>query len=274
MRKLFLASESPRRRELLEKAGVSFQTFSIKTSESFQETLTVNEQILEIARRKAMAVVDALKTKIQEEFFVLAADTEVVVDQKLSGKPLSAENAEMMLKKLSNKTHEVKTGIILISYPENKELSHLETTKVTFRELSEIEIKKYVQTGEPMEKAGGYGIQGGAREFVSRYQGSFENVVGLPTDVVVKMLQEISAPNILQEIQKEISNKAKIVAVSKLQPNEKIKSFYNQGHRIFAENYVQEALDKIFGLFIDLGASDPQMEFPVVYAAGKAGWAS
>jgi MAF protein len=253
MQQLFLASESPRRRELLKKAGVSFQSYPSKVSEFPQETLTVDEQILDIARRKARAALASLRTKVQGGFWILAADTEVIIDDKLAGKPIDADDATKKLRYLSGRTHEVKTAVVLASYPDLKELSHIETTEVTFRSLTEEEIRKYVMSGDPMDKAGGYGIQGEGQKFVSQVKGSFDNVVGLPMEIVLKMF-EIMENGQLEAIQKEIDLKCqacgrdpksvKIVAVSKLQSVEKIKQLYGQGQRIFAENYVQEAISK------------------------------
>jgi MAF protein len=265
MQKLFLASESPRRRELLKKAGVSFQSYPSKISEFPQETLTLDEQILDIARRKARAALASLKTKVEGGFWILAADTEVIIEGKLAGKPLDAEDAANKLRYLSNRTHEVKTAVVLVSFPELRELSHLETSQVTFRSLSEDEILKYVMSGDPMDKAGGYGIQGEGAKFVREVRGSIDNVVGLPMEIVLKMFEEMEKieglqkdegkqKNELELVQKEIVLKCqacgrdpktvRIVAVSKLQPIEKINRLYGHGQRIFAENYVQEAIAK------------------------------
>lgn len=261
MRHLFLASESPRRRELLEKAGVSFTVSPSKISEIPQETLSIDDQILDIARRKAMATVEILRPKVQGAFWVLAADTEVIINDKLTGKPLDAAHAKKMLRSLSNRTHEVKTGVVLVSVPEMIELSHLETTQVTFRTLSENEIEKYVATGDPMDKAGAYGIQGEGRQFIQEFKGSIENVMGLPTEIVMKMfedLEEKQSHSVLNEVMQEIeqsclrcgrkASEVKLIAVSKLQPLDKIKNLFAQGQKCFAENYVQEAIAKQFEL--------------------------
>lgn len=265
MRHLFLASESPRRRELLEKAGVSFTVSPSKISEIPQETLSIDEQILDIARRKAMATVEILRPKVQGVFWVLAADTEVIINEKLTGKPLDAAHAKNMLRTLSNRSHEVKTGVVLVSVPEMIELSHLETTQVTFRSLTDGEIEKYVATGDPMDKAGAYGIQGEGRHFIQEFKGSVENVMGLPTEIVLKMFKELEEKqsaqlserqsfSVLNEVKQEIeqtclhcgrrANDVKVIAVSKLQPLDKIKNLFAQGQRCFAENYVQEAIAK------------------------------
>lgn len=193
MKPLFLASESPRRRELLQTAHVPFQVFSVKVSEFPQENLTVDEQILDIARQKSRAAAQALIQQGQSDFLLLTADTEVIIEGRLSGKPQSQQHAFEMLKKISGTSHLVKTGVVLWSHPENKERSHLETTTVTFRQLTDEEIWNYIRTGEPMDKAGAYGIQGLGRAFVQEFQGSFENVVGLPIQVVLEMIADANS---------------------------------------------------------------------------------
>jgi septum formation protein len=107
------------------------------------------------------------------------------------GKPQDPEDAFRILKLLSGQTHEVKTAVCLIDNASGTELSQIETTLVHFRELSNEEIWSYVQTGEPMDKAGAYGIQGEGRKFIDRFEGPFDNVVGLPMDMVQRMLKEI-----------------------------------------------------------------------------------
>lgn len=193
MKPLFLASASPRRRELLEKAHVSFQVFSVKVSEFPQENLTVDEQILQIARQKAEATAQSLVKQGLKSFLVLAADTEVIVQQRLSGKPQNPEHAFSMLKNLSGQSHQVKTAVVLLSHPEKQELTHIETTTVIFRDLSDKEIWDYVHTGEPMDKAGAYGIQGLGGKLVKEFHGSFENVVGLPVKNVLEMISNANA---------------------------------------------------------------------------------
>lgn len=274
MQQLFLASESPRRRELLKKAGISFLSCPSKISEFPVETLTLDEQILDIARRKARAALESLRTKVEGSFWILAADTEVIIKGKLAGKPIDADDAVCKLRYLSDRTHEVKTAVVLLSYPELRELSRLETSQVTFRSLSEDEILKYVMSGDPMDKAGGYGIQGEGAKFVREVKGSFDNVVGLPMEIVLKMFEEMEKSEKtkktkkteeseklgrvpegqLERVQKEIERQCqacgrdpktvRIVAVSKLQPIEKIKQLYHLGQSLFAENYVQEAIAK------------------------------
>lgn len=210
---LILASSSPRRKDLLSKAGFSFHVFSVKVSESLEKNLTVNEQILSIARRKAKASLLAYKPLKSESFLMLSADTMVVRDEEALGKPENPDQAVEFLHSLSGRAHEVKTAVTLvegpIAYPERfdslvdnqvdsldlrqlpvKMVEGIATTLVHFRHLSEKEIKDYVDSGEPMDKAGAYGIQGAAQSFVEKISGSFDNVVGLPMDLFDSLLQQ------------------------------------------------------------------------------------
>jgi septum formation protein len=190
MHQIILASESPRRRQLLSEAGFSFDVVSLKVSEIPDKNLNINAQILDIAERKAKAVFARLKSEKQGPFLVLAADTEVIYDESPMGKPSNADDAVRMLKLLSGISHDVKTAVVLMDSVTGKTLSRIETTKVYFKKLSEKEIRDYVATGEPMDKAGAYGIQGQGRALVEKFEGPFDNVVGLPIDTVKEMLSE------------------------------------------------------------------------------------
>lgn len=190
MYRLILASESPRRRELLTKAGIRHQAFPVKVSEFPDKTLNVDEQILDIAGRKARAAFSLLRQSENHPFIVLAADTEVILDGGPLGKPSTHEDAVRTLQRLSGRWHEVKTAFWLIDSVSSETISHLETTRIRFRDLSATEIRSYVLTEEPMDKAGSYGIQGQGRALVDEIQGSFDNVVGLPVDQVIARLRE------------------------------------------------------------------------------------
>jgi len=242
MHQLILASESPRRRQLLAEAGFSFTVVPVKVSEIPNENLNVNEQILDIAGRKADSAFAQLMSSPKGDFIVISADTEVVYDGKTLGKPLDRNDAFRILRLLSGKTHEVKTGVVMIESSSKKRLSRIETTRVVFKTLTDHEIWTYVDTKEPMDKAGAYGIQGLGRDLVERFEGPFDNVVGLPIALVKEMLTEIQTLS-FEEIQKQVSP-AKILAVSKLQNPEKIRKLYLLGQKDFGENYVQEALEK------------------------------
>ena len=186
---MILASASPRRKELLRKVVPHFQVLPMKISEIPDENLNADEQILQIARRKAGAAVAMIPDFGAAPVVILSADTEVVLDGKLLGKPSSTEDAILTLSRLSARAHDVKTAITLIVGPSGEEISHLETTRITFRPLSRDEISRYAETGDPLDKAGSYGIQGGARSFVEKIEGDFDNVVGLPTKVLESVIR-------------------------------------------------------------------------------------
>nr|BFD61731.1 Maf family nucleotide pyrophosphatase [Bdellovibrio sp. HM001] len=190
MKPLVLASESPRRKQLLSEAGFSFDVVPVKISEIPNKNLNVNEQILDIARRKARAALPLLKASRTEPFIVLTADTEVIFGGGPLGKPQDREDAYRILRLLSGKYHEVLTAVCAVESSSGKELSHVETTKVYFKNLSDAEIWTYIDTGEPMDKAGAYGIQGQGRAFVERIEGPFDNVVGLPVEAVKNLLSK------------------------------------------------------------------------------------
>lgn len=191
MTPLVLASESPRRRELLKKAGYNFDVVPVKVSEIPNKNLNVNEQILDIARRKARAAFEGLKSSRQGDFRVLSADTEVIFGGGPLGKPQNREDAYRILRLLSGNSHEVKTAVCIIDSKSQTELSQIETTQIFFKPLSDGEIWTYIDSGEPMDKAGAYGIQGLGGKFVERFEGSFDNVVGLPINLVRTMLAQL-----------------------------------------------------------------------------------
>lgn len=172
---IILASQSPRRRELLESFGFSFTAVSSGADESGTEGMTPDEAVKTLALRKAKWV----KERREEDgSVILAADTLVALSGELLGKPKDEEDAFRMLKRLSGTAHEVYTGVAILY--KDKEITHAECTKVFFRPLSDEEIRAYVATGEPMDKAGAYGIQEKGGIFVRRIEGDYLNVLGLP----------------------------------------------------------------------------------------------
>lgn len=192
---LILASESPRRKNLLADAGFSFRVFSVKVSENLEKNLNVDAQIKSIAERKALAAFSAYKSLKPEGFLILSADTMVVLGGHALGKPTSPTEARQMLSSLSGKWHEVKTAICLAEGRKNSDgivklLVDIETTKVLFKKISTSQILEYIASGEPMDKAGSYAIQGKGGQFVEKIEGPFDNVVGLPVDLFKKMLAE------------------------------------------------------------------------------------
>lgn len=192
---IYLASGSPRRRELLKQIGVNFEVLLLRAlppRTDVDETPIAGEQpeayVLRVARSKAEAGWLAAEARHLPKHVVLGADTSVSLDGEILGKPVSRDNAEDMLKKLSGKRHSVYTSVAL-SYDGQTEI-RLSVSEVVFAELNEVEIKRYVMTGEPLDKAGGYAIQGRAAAFVSRIEGSYSGVMGLPLYETAQLLKQ------------------------------------------------------------------------------------
>lgn len=186
--RLILASKSPRRRELLEKAGFEFD---VQPSD-LEEVPQPGEQAEDLARRIARDKALAVAAFADPGTFILGADTVVASNGKILGKPDSPADARRMLRTLSGATHRVMTGVCVVRAPQTVEAWTHETTFVTFRKLDPEEIESYVASGEPFDKAGGYGIQGLASRFVTRIEGCYFNVVGLPVPLVYDIFKEIS----------------------------------------------------------------------------------
>ena len=197
---LVLASASPRRQELLRKAGISFTVQPADVDETPLAGESPRECAERLAREKALAV---WQTRQQDT--VLGADTIVVVDATILGKPADTDDAARMLRLLSGRTHQVITGVCLVTSiassrlpvagKNSKNTRHelrtaSETTLVTMNELSEQDIRAYIATGEPMDKAGAYAIQGLASRWIPRIEGDYNNVVGLPVALVKRMLRD------------------------------------------------------------------------------------
>lgn len=185
---LILASGSPRRKEILDTMGLEFSVDISDVDESFAGT--PEEMVLELSRRKAQAVAPR-----HSGAMILAADTLVFGDEVL-GKPHSAEEAKRMLAELSGSWHSVYTGVTMIDTRSGKTLSRADVTRVHFVALTAQDIDAYVATGEPLDKAGAYGIQGRGGMFIDRIEGSYSNVVGLPMALVRSMLLELEKPQI------------------------------------------------------------------------------
>ncbi|MGM0900237.1 MAG: Maf family protein [Bacillota bacterium] len=182
MQRLILASSSPRRRELLENLHLTFEISSSNVDESFSPDLTPEEAVKELASRKASFVAEK-----EPNAFVIGSDTVVVHNGDILGKPNDREEALYMLKKLSGQTHSVFTGVSIIS-PE-REIQFYEKTDVVFWELSHEEMDAYISSGEPFDKAGGYGIQGFGSFLVREIKGDYFSVVGLPVARTVRELR-------------------------------------------------------------------------------------
>jgi septum formation protein len=188
---LVLASASPRREELLRSAGLSFDIVPSGIEETSGEGESAREMAKRWAMEKAMSV-----SRHRPGEWVLGADTIVVLEGTVFGKPTNHEEASAMLRKLSGRAHEVITGICLAHHTRRFTKAAHVLTEVRFRALSDDEIRAYVATGEPLDKAGAYGIQGRGAALVRSVQGSYTNVVGLPLCEVLEWLldQRVIAP--------------------------------------------------------------------------------
>jgi septum formation protein len=180
---LVLASASPRRQELLRAAGIAFEVQPAHVPEDPLPGESAKDCAERLAREKALAV-----SRLRPQDAVLGADTVVVVDGQILGKPTDAADAARMLRMLSGREHQVITGVCLVAGGRCAVAS--ETTAVTMAEITEKEISDYVATGEPMDKAGAYAIQGMASRWIPRIAGDYSNVVGLPVALVCRMLRE------------------------------------------------------------------------------------
>ena len=190
-KRLILASGSPRRRELLRNAGFTFEVIPPEVAEDNPDNDAPAKLVERLALDKAEAV--AGRFHRQDNVVVLGADTVVVVDSTLLGKPASPAEARQMLQRLSDRTHEVITGVALVEPETARRTVAHETTRVFFRPLEPQEMEDYVATGEPLDKAGAYAIQGGASRFVTRVEGCYFNVMGLPVALVDRLLRERGA---------------------------------------------------------------------------------
>ncbi len=188
---LILASQSPRRKELLGLFRVPFTVQAADIDETMDPARPPCEEVARLSRQKALAI------PRQPEDVVVAADTIVVAENQVLGKPRDEADAFRMLKLLSGRSHQVMTGLTVVRG--DGIVSCTEVTDIRFRPLSDGEILAYIRTGEPMDKAGSYGIQGGAALFAEGINGDYFNVVGLPVCRLGQILREI-APEIMEEV--------------------------------------------------------------------------
>lgn len=185
MRKIILASNSPRRKEILANLGVEFTSAVSKFNETIDKSMHPYELVCHLALEKAKGVL----RQGYEDAIIIAADT-LVVHDRILGKPRNEMEAYTMLKSLSGEEHQVVTGIALVDCATGLQITDYETTKVYFREISDREINAYINSGEPMDKAGAYGIQGKASLFIRKIDGDYFNVVGLPIFKLGEMLKK------------------------------------------------------------------------------------
>jgi septum formation protein len=187
--KLILASASPRRTEILRDAGFTFEVIPVHVDETRFSGESATNYVSRLASSKANLVAQTLAGK-KEKAFVIGADTVVVAGRHIIGKPRDAADARRILRLLSGKTHKVLTGVFVVSVPSEKESHHVEETRVQFLRLSDVDIRDYLATREPFDKAGAYGIQGAGGKFVRRIEGCYFNVMGLPLSRVSTMLRD------------------------------------------------------------------------------------
>lgn len=188
MKKIILGSQSPRRKELLENAGIEFEIITADGEEIVDESLAFSEIVESLAIQKNEQV--SGNPECPENSIIITADTMVVCDDNIMGKPKDEKDAKRMLEMLSGNTHSVLTGYCISDKQTGKVVSGYAKTYVKFRELDETEIDKYIATGEPKDKAGAYGIQLRASMFVEEIHGDYFNIVGLPIEKICKLLKE------------------------------------------------------------------------------------
>lgn len=182
MSMIILASGSPRRKEILETIGLTFEIIPAQGEEVI--TSSVPEEVVqELSEQKAIEVASGVVSKIVTDTMVIGADTVVSVDGKILGKPKDEAEAFQMLKSLSGRAHKVYTGVtVIIMAPDGRsgKISFAEETKVFVAQMSDLEINRYIATGDPMDKAGSYGIQGAFGAYINGIEGDYQNVVGFP----------------------------------------------------------------------------------------------
>lgn len=181
-----LASNSPRRKKLLEDAGVPFKVVSLNVDETVNEKMKPEKLVMLLAKRKALAVLETNPDDV-----IIAADTIVVKDLEVLGKPKDEADAYRMLKLLDNDRHEVFTGVCILS--KDKEVLFYTMSEVWMKNYNDLQIYDYIKTGEPMDKAGSYAIQGLGEQFVDHYSGDFFTIVGLPLKTLLVELKNFEA---------------------------------------------------------------------------------
>jgi septum formation protein len=188
--KIILASSSPRRAEILRNAGIAFEIRPAHVDEAELPDETQHAMVARLAEVKARTVAAQMGAGTGD-CIVLGADTTVELDGEILGKPRDSAHAREILSKLSGRTHHVLTGLFLLRLPDGATRTAIEDSAVTFASLTDEEIKAYVLTGEPLGKAGAYGIQGLARRYIPRIEGCYFNVVGLPLARLYALLREL-----------------------------------------------------------------------------------
>jgi len=189
--KIILASASPRRAQVLRDAGIRFTALPMEIDESRLPGEPAEDMVRRLAEAKARAALSGLGPRdLRQAAIVIGADTVVEIEGHVLGKPGTAEAARAMLQRLSGTRHRVLTGLAMLRLPDGAARVAMERTEVRFAALAREEIAEYVATGEPLDKAGAYGIQGSGGRFVERIEGCYFNVVGLPLALVYRTLKE------------------------------------------------------------------------------------
>lgn len=184
--KIILASQSPRRQEILKEAGLSYQIIPSQVEEKFNTSLSVEEAVMDLAHQKALWVSNLIQ---EEEALIIGADTIVVVDKTVLGKPKDHNDAVRMLQMLENNVHQVYTGVSLIKG--KQEYKFYEKTNVYFKPMSKCDIEKYIEEENVYDKAGSYAIQGEAMRYIDHIEGDYYNVIGLPIKRLLEELKRI-----------------------------------------------------------------------------------
>jgi len=188
--KYVLASASARRQELLHRI---ISDFEVKVSDFDEDTVSFNGDVKEYVINIAEGKANSIRKSLENDAIIISGDTVVVLNDKILGKPKNEEDAYRMLKELSGKTHRVYSGIVVINMYNNKIEKSSIYTEVKMGNLTDKEILDYIKTGEPLDKAGAYGIQGYGGVFVEGINGCFYNVVGLPLNLLNKMINKVKA---------------------------------------------------------------------------------
>jgi MAF protein len=195
MTKLVLASQSPRRRELIKLLGYPFETMSADVDESQVTDPEPAVNVVGTARLKSVAIAEQLRGRAgYEDAIIIAADTTVALDGEMLGKPTDAADARRMLTALRNRSHEVHTGVTLLALASGQEVSGVNTAVVTMRDYSDSEMDAYIATGDPMDKAGAYAIQHAAFQPVAHLDGCFTGVMGLSICHLLQLTAQLGLP--------------------------------------------------------------------------------
>ena len=189
MSKIYLASTSPRRVELLRSLGLEFSVLPVEVSESYSTEESPRLYVQRMARQKALQGAEGLT-----EGLVIAADTVVVIDDMVLGKPQTRDDAARMLRLLQGRVHRVISGVALYCARTHRCLTAAEETEVKFAAMTDQEVQWYISTGEPLDKAGAYGVQGKGAVFIEWVRGSYSNVVGLPLRLLYLLAKQLGYP--------------------------------------------------------------------------------